>query len=878
MLSPASSSAAGGAVINSPGCQANTLPANDDGSTGAVQLPFTLNFFGADYSSLYINNNGNVTFNAPMSTYTPFDLSASTPPIIAPFFADVDTRGVSSGLVTYGTTTFQGHQAFCVEWPYVGYFPGETDKLNDFELLLVDRSDAAPGDFDIVFNYDQIQWETGGASGGSDGLGGTSAGVGFSAGDNNASDYYELNGSLVNGAFLDSNLASGLTHNGIGSTVPGRYIFHVTGSGLTNGGGLNGLSRDWPSGLGYSFPNYAISHYLSESGGLPFSAITTDAAMENTFSDWAQLVSTSPYRPQVISKLYDGEESGVCFGLALSGGRFAAGLASLYDPNAGRSDAVWQEPNTLGLPEPGTAGSDSLYDTQFLTRVEQDFVSQYSAEAMSSMEQQRYAYADPTPGAGLASLEAQLASVMSSGTNLYPYGSGNESLNTGGGSGYALIALQALKTDGTQGYWGHAVLAYSAEIGSAGDLQINVWDNDHPNTSYTIDVQPDGTWTYDAPDGNLFAGTLSMSGQPGYREGDIAVLPLYDPIGLHYDPSYTISGSGSSLGSGSYVDVPAGVGISSATDSAEDPVAIEAISSDDGTDSPNVINFPSGAGTVTLTGPDPSLDVRTQNAYMTGSSADTSGADQQIGFNTDPLTDTIGAVGAAADLTVGHGGYEIDSTGVGQLTYARDGSVSTIGDSGTVILTVLFTSNGAPYTAQLYSGAAPASGALTFSAAQVSAAEQQALTPPSQPPSQPTPQAQPTQPVPATVIARVARASRITVVGHTAKVKLTCTAQAGASCQVVGLITVIEKLKAGKVIAITATASHGKHAGPTQRRTVTISRTAASIPAGQTMMLTWRLNGAGVRLLRKRTLHAHLQITFDRLTVAATTITFKHHG
>src|SRR4051794_25827405 len=74
------------------GYNANTLPANDDGSTGAVNIGFTLNFFGTNYSNLYVNNNGNVTFDEALSTFTPFDLLSTSRPIIAAFFGDVDTR------------------------------------------------------------------------------------------------------------------------------------------------------------------------------------------------------------------------------------------------------------------------------------------------------------------------------------------------------------------------------------------------------------------------------------------------------------------------------------------------------------------------------------------------------------------------------------------------------------------------------------------------------------------------------------------------------------------------------------------------------------------------------------------------------------------
>ncbi len=93
--------------------------------------------------------------------------------------------------------------------------------------MLVDRSsDTGVGNFDIEYNYDQVQWETGSASGGTGGLGGTSAHVGYS---NGAGSFYEFAGSGVNGALLDNGSAStSLIANSLNSNgVLGRYTFEA---------------------------------------------------------------------------------------------------------------------------------------------------------------------------------------------------------------------------------------------------------------------------------------------------------------------------------------------------------------------------------------------------------------------------------------------------------------------------------------------------------------------------------------------------------------------------------------------------------------------------------------------------------------------------
>jgi hypothetical protein len=212
-----------GAIRDSALFTDNTLARNDDGSTGLVNIGFAINFYGVNQNNLYVNNNGNVTFANPLGTFTPFGLLNSTIAIIAPFFADVDTRNSTSGVTQYGQDTIGGRNVFGVNWIDVGYFPSAVNKLNSFQLIITDRSDIAAGDFDFEFNYDKIQWETGGASGGSNGLGGSSARVGWT---NGGAVDLEFAGSGVNGAFLDGG-PNALISNSLNSNVPGRYIFNV---------------------------------------------------------------------------------------------------------------------------------------------------------------------------------------------------------------------------------------------------------------------------------------------------------------------------------------------------------------------------------------------------------------------------------------------------------------------------------------------------------------------------------------------------------------------------------------------------------------------------------------------------------------------------
>jgi Nidogen-like len=228
----------GAAIV--PGFNATADGRNDDGTytTGGCNNPldggtcsgtpinigFNLNFFGVNFSTLYINTNGNVTLDAPLSTFTPFGLTATNRQIIAPFFADVDTRNPDSGVVTFGDGTFGGHPAFGVNWINVGYYFMHVEPTNSFQLLLVDRSDTGAGNFDIVFNYDNIMWETGDADLGVGGLGGDSARAGFSNGTGQPGTFFEFPGSAINGALINGGANALISHE-MGSAIPGQYIF-----------------------------------------------------------------------------------------------------------------------------------------------------------------------------------------------------------------------------------------------------------------------------------------------------------------------------------------------------------------------------------------------------------------------------------------------------------------------------------------------------------------------------------------------------------------------------------------------------------------------------------------------------------------------------
>jgi T1SS-143 domain-containing protein len=217
----------------------NVMFTNDDSSTGKIDVSSVfsggMNLFGHVYDGFYINNNGNITFNGPMSTYTPFGITGDvTQPMIAPFFADVDTRGATGNVSAGGTSTGANrvywdfdttNHVITITWDDVGYYGAHDDKVNAFQLRIFDQGN---GNFSFEFRYENIDWTTGDASYGSGGLGGLVAHAGWTAGD--GEHYYELPQSGNQSAILSLETTSNPD-----TPQDGNWVFNVLGGQISNG-------------------------------------------------------------------------------------------------------------------------------------------------------------------------------------------------------------------------------------------------------------------------------------------------------------------------------------------------------------------------------------------------------------------------------------------------------------------------------------------------------------------------------------------------------------------------------------------------------------------------------------------------------------------
>lgn len=168
------------------GCPVANGP-SDDFPSQQVNLPFSFDLYGQTYTSCWLNNNGNITFDQAWNTFTANPFPNNQFVMVAPFWADVDTR----------PDTTHGRVLYCVSdhyarftWLNVGYYNQNNDKKNSFQLTITDgTSDVIGVGNNVAFSYQEMEWTTGDVSYGPggeapvNGFGGAPAVVGANLGD-----------------------------------------------------------------------------------------------------------------------------------------------------------------------------------------------------------------------------------------------------------------------------------------------------------------------------------------------------------------------------------------------------------------------------------------------------------------------------------------------------------------------------------------------------------------------------------------------------------------------------------------------------------------------------------------------------------------------
>ena len=221
----------------------------DDFASTAVNFNQSFLFYGKKYHGLYVNSNGDVSFNRPYKMFWNLEnhIKSSNAPIIAPFWADTDIY--NGGTISYSETTdadinekvtriiqssstdFQDFNAawtFIATWINVSFYGAEGEgrnRRNSFQVAI--SRDASGENSFAMFNYAKLEWSTAYLTGGSRYTGLRSgdsedgrykpALAGFAAGDGKT---YNLPGSGTSSWRELSNSSN--------CGTPGRWVFKIS--------------------------------------------------------------------------------------------------------------------------------------------------------------------------------------------------------------------------------------------------------------------------------------------------------------------------------------------------------------------------------------------------------------------------------------------------------------------------------------------------------------------------------------------------------------------------------------------------------------------------------------------------------------------------
>uniref|UniRef100_A0A3Q2PFA0 NIDO domain-containing protein n=1 Tax=Fundulus heteroclitus TaxID=8078 RepID=A0A3Q2PFA0_FUNHE len=242
-----------------------TSPRDDDGSAPRITLQESFNFFGQNYSQIFLNNNGDLTFDAPWSSYIPEQFPRhGGRDIIAPFWTDLDNRvngdiryvqysngpvlqQVSNDInVYFPDLSFHANWVFIATWENVAYF-NENGKQTTFQVVL-----TTDGQFSFVLmNYGSIANTS------------KSVQAGYDTAD--SSHHFSIPGSMTNNAVGSNSFFS--LHSNV--NVPGRWVFRVDqGSTGCNYNGKNATApwAERPTPLTtqhFPFRAHALTFYPS---------------------------------------------------------------------------------------------------------------------------------------------------------------------------------------------------------------------------------------------------------------------------------------------------------------------------------------------------------------------------------------------------------------------------------------------------------------------------------------------------------------------------------------------------------------------------------------------------------------------------------------
>jgi hypothetical protein len=220
-----------------------------DGEESVTGLPigFPINFYGTLHDTVFVNSNGSISFGTGSWYYdVPLNEILNGAAGVVAYGMDLDNREITSpsslwgsgrhgDFFYWGRTTVNGRQAFAATWMNMQTYRATTGKTdwNTFQIVLVDRSDVAANDVDVIVNYGGLQANSKGYGDGCPDGNDTCVAIGVGSvvdGNTQYASIVDDNGVLYNGR-LNADVADDGAHPldaaHLNSSTPGRFIFQM---------------------------------------------------------------------------------------------------------------------------------------------------------------------------------------------------------------------------------------------------------------------------------------------------------------------------------------------------------------------------------------------------------------------------------------------------------------------------------------------------------------------------------------------------------------------------------------------------------------------------------------------------------------------------
>lgn len=158
----------------------------DDGwaTASPFTLPFSFCFYGNNYNQVWMNNNGNISFNNGISAFSSSAFPSVGNTMIAAFWGDFY---LTNGGTMHATIT---PTAAIFNWVSMGYYSNQNDKVNTCQIVITNGLDPLVIEGNTAIHFADMQWTTGSASSGVGGFLGTPATVGANSG--NGTDFIQI--------------------------------------------------------------------------------------------------------------------------------------------------------------------------------------------------------------------------------------------------------------------------------------------------------------------------------------------------------------------------------------------------------------------------------------------------------------------------------------------------------------------------------------------------------------------------------------------------------------------------------------------------------------------------------------------------------------